>query len=152
LALARGADADTLLARKPEAALARLRGAEAGLLFDAYQDPTFCQHLLGLIAAGKSIPGRAGQLIAFPTPDFVQACGLTPETLEPAVRKTEQNNTVIVYGNRASLKLFRCTEDTINPDLEINRFLAQKARFPQVPQLTGTLEYRPLDQEPMTVG
>ena len=44
--------------------------------------------------------------------------GLTPATIEVA-----HNNTSVVYDNRLILKLFRCIDEGLNPDLEIGRFL-----------------------------
>lgn len=49
------------------------------------------------------------------------------------------------------LKLFRCLEGGINPDLEIGLFLTQKS-FPHVPPVAGVLEYRHGREAGMTLG
>jgi maltose alpha-D-glucosyltransferase / alpha-amylase len=46
-----------------------------------------------------------------------------------------------VYGDRLILKLFRCLDAGVNPELEIGRFLT-KRNFPHTPRVVGALEYR----------
>jgi maltose alpha-D-glucosyltransferase/alpha-amylase len=53
----------------------------------------------------------------------------------------EQSNTSVIYGSRLILKFFRRIEEGENPDLEIGRFLTDKARFPHVPKIAGFVEY-----------
>jgi maltose alpha-D-glucosyltransferase/alpha-amylase len=51
------------------------------------------------------------------------------------------------------LKLFRRTAEGVNPDLEVGRFLTEKASFPHTPHVAGYIEYRPhRNAEGMTVA
>ena len=43
-------------------------------------------------------------------------------------------------ADRFILKLFRRLEPGINPDLEIGRFLTDRAAFPHVPAVTGAID------------
>ena len=56
--------------------------------------------------------------------------------------KREQSNTSVVYGDRMILKIFRRVTEGLNPDLEIGRFLTEKAGFAHTPPLAGYLEMR----------
>jgi len=57
-----------------------------------------------------------------------------------------------VYGQRLILKIFRRLSEGTNPDLEIGRFLTERARFPHIPSVAGALEYRAGEGEPTTLG
>lgn len=65
--------------------------------------------------------------------------------------RAEQSNSSIFYGDRFILKLFRRIEPGINPDIEIGQFLTERG-FRNSPPLTGSIEYRPLRGEPMSVA
>lgn len=143
--------ADTLINNHPQALVARLEGDANGFLFDAVWDARFCWGLLDSIAAGQTFAGQSGQLSALPTDAEARTFG-SSIGLSPVVKKTEQNNTTIVFGNRLILKLFRCTEEGINADLEISRFLSVKCGFTHTPRLRGALEYVASEHEPMTLG
>ena len=54
----------------------------------------------------------------------------------------EQSNTSLTYGDQFILKMFRRVEAGTHPDLEIGRFLTERARFPNTPPLLGALAYR----------
>jgi trehalose synthase-fused probable maltokinase len=47
----------------------------------------------------------------------------------------------VIYGDRLILKFFRRMEEGENPDLEIGRFLTERARFPHVARIAGSLDY-----------
>src|SRR3984893_17340307 len=64
------------------------------------------------------------------------------EAVRPKLLTGEQSNSSVIYGNRVILKFFRRIEEGENPDLEIGRFLTEKARFPHVPRIAGWIEYR----------
>jgi maltose alpha-D-glucosyltransferase/alpha-amylase len=68
---------------------------------------------------------------------------LPGSSLVPNPVKAEQTNTSIIYGNKAILKLFRCIEDGVNPELEIGRFLTDRTSFTHFSHLLGALEYHP---------
>src|SRR5204863_700273 len=59
-----------------------------------------------------------------------------------AVLNAEQSNSSVLFSGQYFLKIFRKLEQGINPDVEITRFLTERARFPHVPAFGGTLEYR----------
>jgi maltose alpha-D-glucosyltransferase/alpha-amylase len=47
-----------------------------------------------------------------------------------------------VYGERLALKVYRRLGEGVNPDLEIGRFLTDRAGFAHIPPVLGALEYQ----------
>jgi maltose alpha-D-glucosyltransferase/alpha-amylase len=133
--------------------LARLCGPDGreGVLCAALYDKEFGQDLLDAIARRRRFRGERGDLIAVPTASFRRAVENDTSGLDPTVLKTEHHNSVIVYGDRFVLKLYRKLQPGINPDLEIGYHLTEKAHFAHVPRVVGALEYR-RDGETMTTG
>jgi maltose alpha-D-glucosyltransferase / alpha-amylase len=147
---------EALAQLSPEAAhtiVARLGGpnGQEGALYGAVYNRRFNQQLIEAIARKRRFHGERGELMAVPSSLFRNVAGEDPAALEPALLKVEQDNTSILYGDRAVLKLFRRLEPGINPELDIGYFLSQKARFEHVPPFAGALEYRH-DGETMTAG
>ncbi len=54
----------------------------------------------------------------------------------------EQTNSSILFSGRYFLKIFRKLEEGVNPDVEITRFLTERAHFANVPAFAGTVEFR----------
>jgi maltose alpha-D-glucosyltransferase / alpha-amylase len=52
----------------------------------------------------------------------------------------DQSNTSVVIGERLILKVFRHVEEGLNPDLELNAWLAEEMGFEAVPRLAGFVE------------
>jgi len=57
----------------------------------------------------------------------------------------------MLFDNKFFLKLYRKLEDGVNPDVEMNRFLTERANFPNVPAFLGALEYRRPKADPTVV-
>jgi predicted trehalose synthase len=107
-------------------------------LTDAFDDPAFCRALLDLIAT----TGRAGRersaLLGRPSVGFPAA--LPPDA--PVRRLTgEQSNTSVTFGGALIVKHFRRLVAGVNPELEVSRYLTERAVFPHTPRLAGALEY-----------
>ena len=92
------------------------------------------------------------RLLATPTKAFKTLAGAAALALKPQPMQAEQSNTSVIFGDRLFFKLFRRPEEGVNPDLEIGRFLTERAAFPHVPQVAGALEYRRGKGEPMTIA
>jgi maltose alpha-D-glucosyltransferase / alpha-amylase len=152
LAFAGGERAAQLRANQPEALYARLEGEEDGVLFDALADRGFCAGLLEAILRRRRFRGEQSELAAFSTAAFREAAEEDGGTLpEPTVLRGEQSNTSVVYGDRYILKLFRRLEPGVNPDLEIGRFLTERAGFRHTAEVLGGLEIR-RGREPYTLA
>jgi maltose alpha-D-glucosyltransferase/alpha-amylase len=155
IAYATSAEASQILERWPKSAIAWVRNQEdgsRGLLYDALGPPNFAEAMLGAIARRKRAAGTTGTLVGSTTKAFARLRG--PETirLEAQLSVAEQSNNSVIFGERLMLKVFRRLEEGVNPELEVGRFLTEKAEFPNVAPLAGSLEYRRPQGEPISMA
>jgi maltose alpha-D-glucosyltransferase/alpha-amylase len=64
----------------------------------------------------------------------------------------DQSNTSILFGQEYLLKLFRRVFDGVNPDFEVNDFLARHTSFPCISRVHGNIELRQKGREPRTIA
>jgi predicted trehalose synthase len=107
-------------------------------LADAFDDPAFCRALLDLMRDGGRAGSERGALVGRPSTAF-------PADLPAAlgVRRLtgEQSNTSVVFGDRLIVKHFRRLVRGVNPELEMSRYLTERAGFAHTPRLAGALEW-----------
>jgi len=141
----------------PQAVLAQLKINDAdreteGILCDAIYDPSFAKALMSAVARGRRFKANGTEWSAEPSKVFRDVAGVAETMLEPTVLKREQSNTSVTYGDRLILKLIRRVTEGLNPDLEISRFLTEKAEFASTPPFAGALQLRRGRGEPAMVG
>jgi maltose alpha-D-glucosyltransferase/alpha-amylase len=133
--------------------IARLQTAEgAGYVFDAVADRGFGTSLLHAMARRRTFRGLAGSLVISPNPAFRELRGPASAPLEPWIFGADQSNSSIVFGDRLILKLFRLMEEGVNSELEIGRFLTERARSEHVPPTAGSIEYSRGRGMPAAIG
>jgi len=155
LGLAFGEEAERIALEQPQGVIARLpaRGSDTrATLFDALYDSRFNTALLDAIGRHRRFKGTSGEITAGPAKAFRSLRGPASEELSPHLMGVEQSNSSIVYGERLILKLFRRPDKGLNPDLEIGRFLTERARFKNAPRVAGMLEYARRRGQPITLG
>jgi maltose alpha-D-glucosyltransferase / alpha-amylase len=115
-----------------------------GVLQDAVQDDDFCAGLLTL----DELPTKQGKIVGRIKPwqsnHGPSNPGQGSDTSAPlAIRRgsAEQSNSSIIYGDRFILKLFRRQQTGPNPDIEIGKYLTEKASFDRIPPFAGSMEY-----------
>jgi maltose alpha-D-glucosyltransferase / alpha-amylase len=147
LGIAEGEQADGLVRDLAQSIVAMLRrpggDEETALLYDASFVPTFGTQLLDVVAKRRRLKGDA-TLVGHAVPALRRLGGVLGgegTSLEVHIPRADQSNSSVVFGDRFIMKLFRKVEPGENPDLEIGRFLTERARFPHVPALCGALEY-----------
>jgi maltose alpha-D-glucosyltransferase/alpha-amylase len=142
LAFATGDEAARLAEHQGHRVIARMRvkGVE-GILYGAFADRAFGKALLDTVARRRVLHGLHGDVVGVPGRAFRRLHGKDP--LEPAPLGAEQSNTSLLFGDRLIFKLFRRVDAGLNPDVEIGRFLTEKAAYPHSPAVAGSLEYRP---------
>jgi trehalose synthase-fused probable maltokinase len=122
---------------------------QSGALADAFSRPEFLVELLDIIGQERELPGEHGRLRGFRAASFSEQLG-SADGVTPKVLTGEQSNSSVIYGERLILKFFRRVEAGENPDLEIGRFLSERAHFPHIARIGGWLEYQPQDGKAAT--
>jgi maltose alpha-D-glucosyltransferase/alpha-amylase len=153
IAFARNKAADNISRHFPEMVIATLDAKEGtqGILHDATASESFCEFVMEAIARRRTFKGAVGELEASASPAFRAIRGSSSLPPPPSLRRGEQSNTSIMFGDRFILKIFRRLEVGVNPDLEIGEFLTRK-EFTGTPPVAAALEYRRLNGEILTVG
>jgi maltose alpha-D-glucosyltransferase/alpha-amylase len=125
------------------------RFEDGSVLHDAIWDKDFRAQLFTTIVQSQKRKGRNGELIGLPGKAL--ATDQSVATANSHVLGGEQSNSSIIFDNKYFLKLYRKLEDGINPDVELTRFLTDRAQFPYVPAFGGAIEYRRGKTEPTVV-
>ncbi|AMN45680.1 maltose alpha-D-glucosyltransferase/ alpha-amylase [Steroidobacter denitrificans] len=132
-------DTDGVL-RTSDWTLAKVREhARAGVLIDAYADPTFCLGLVRCATENARVPFAGGEL-------HFERCGnqlsLPPEAEVQALDHagTVVDHTSIVLHNALFLKAYRRVEIGPHPDVEMGRFLT-RAGFRSSAALCASITY-----------
>ena len=100
-----------------------------GELYSALQNREFCDELLAAILRRRRFAGERGELSAAHTRAFRALWGKDHPALEPTLSRADQDNTVVFYGDRFALKLFRKIEEGPHPEQEIGALLNESS-FP----------------------
>jgi maltose alpha-D-glucosyltransferase/alpha-amylase len=148
MATATGAAMEQVLEKLPHAVVAVFKGDENAVVYDALWDTAFTAVLWQTIRLQQTIAGGMGRLVGLWLP---QEDNWPVEALQPMHSRADQHNTVIHYGERAVLKVFRRLDEGINPEWEVGRFLAERG-FSQAAPVLGALEYRRPKGEPWTLA
>lgn len=133
--------------------IARLIGPEGeAVLHDALADDDTCMSLVEAVGREREFPTRQGRICALPTAEFLSLVGDDAQTLSVARGPATSSNSLIIYGRRVLLKLFRHLESGVNPEFEIGRFLTEGRVFQRIPRVAGAIEYRRTGTEPITLA
>ena len=119
---------------------------------DALSNQAILEAFFDAIREARHFSGAAGELVGVPERSLERLRNAAAGKLEPALMKAEQSNSSVLYGRAFVLKFFRHLEMGINPDLELGRFLSEKAAFRNIPPVAGAFEYRAGNSEPATMA
>jgi maltose alpha-D-glucosyltransferase/alpha-amylase len=133
--------------------LARLSGPAGGaVLHDALADDDTCTSLLEAIGTGYDRQTPRGLVHAFATAAFDRLRGDPAQRL-PVVRgPAATSNSLIFFGRRLLLKVFRRLAPGVNPDFEVGEFLTVSSPFERVPPVGGAIDYYRPDASPVTLA
>lgn len=135
-------------------ALARVRrGADLGLMTDAFSVPEFADALLENLLANRQIPLQTDQgreMLCFQGEERLKATEF-PDDMVIDWFHGEQSNTTLMLGEAAVLKLMRQTFPHINPEAEMTRYLAEAGYGNSAP-LLGELTRVGADGTPRTLA
>jgi maltose alpha-D-glucosyltransferase/alpha-amylase len=139
--IATGHAAASVCEHHPNAVLCNiLMGEEKGVLFEAVFDEGFRKALFDSIVAGNRVSIGNADEIVFARSNRLHA-GSEERGLRSKILGVEQSNTSIVYDNAYFLKLYRKVDRSINPDLELSRFLTDEAKFQHTPEYLGDIQW-----------
>ena len=128
---------------------------DGSVLCDASADEEFQRALLTLISEGKTLGGGGHGTLSGAASEAVrgQLAALTDD-LHSRALGVEQSNTSVVYNNEFFLKMYRKVEEGESPDIEVTRFLSERAHYANVPPFAGQIAYRPAQgsQTPQVVA
>jgi maltose alpha-D-glucosyltransferase/alpha-amylase len=133
--------------------LARLTGPDGdAVLHDALADDETCRAVLVAVGAGREFATEAGRVHAIYTAAFAELRG-DPNVSLPVIRgPATSSNSLVLYGRRLLLKVFRRLEVGTNPDVEVGRYLTETSPFERTPHVAGTIEYRRPNSGPVSLA
>ncbi len=131
----------------PHAVIAQFGDEHDSILFDAVWDTDFRETLFRLMLDGQHATGRNGNLVGALSPRVERVTVVPPSN----VLRGEQSNSSMLFADKFFLKLYRKLEDGVNPDVEVTRFLTERAQFEYVPAFGGAIEYRRAKTQPTVV-
>src|SRR6266567_4218154 len=147
--IASGSAARVVSRSAPHAIIARLAGPQETILYDAVWDEKFRSQLFEAIAQRQIMKGHVGDLVGIAGKALAADSSVAVDKSQ--VLGGEQRHSSMLFENKFFLKLYRKLEDGVNPDVEITRFLTERANFSNVPAFAGALEYRHEKSEPAVV-
>ena len=113
---------------------------EGWIVYDAIADPELSRRLVELVRSGATIETGEATIVFSPTGD------LPAEIESIRAMGAEQSNSSLVLDEQLAVKLYRRIEPGMNPELEVLRFLTERA-FDHIAALRGFISYegRPLE-------
>jgi len=111
-------------------------GEDDAILIDATYDEYFRNALFENLRKGKKLKGGSDNLV-FQTSS--KANLKTEDEVYSKILSAEQSNTSIIYNGKFFMKLYRKIDNTINSDLEITRYLTEKANYKNIPAYLGEI-------------
>ncbi len=157
LSYAVGERVDAVVKELPGSVIAHLKSRMKnkpveGLLYEAAGDANFGEAFFLLLTTRRHLKGKLGEIGAVTSSEFARLRGPKDELLEARLLSAEQSNSSIAFGDRFILKIFRRTQEGLNPDIEVGKFLTEKTSFENISPVAGYLEYRKRRGEPMSIG
>jgi maltose alpha-D-glucosyltransferase / alpha-amylase len=146
LAVATGDAAASLLRFTTHAIVAPVRAAAPapgteveGVLYDAFENAAVASRFFDLIARQRRVRGWDLELSGSTTRAFRKR--RPPDGSMPPASpvRADQSHSSITFGDRFVLKLFRRIEDGVHPELEMARFLTERAGFHNLPAVAGAI-------------
>lgn len=111
---------------------------EEGYLFDAVYSESFRNVLFRNIRKGRKLRNGKGNLVFYHSEEGIAT---DHKPVHSKILNAEQSNTSLIFNNKYFLKLYRKLDNTINPDLEITRYLTEKTEYKNSPKFVGAIEY-----------
>ena len=126
----------------PQAIIASITlNEEEGLLADALFTTEMHQFLISKMAAQDNISLKRSN-IKFYSNQNLKNYFQEHEEIKSKIHSTAQTDNAITYDNGYFLKIYRKIDPTVNPDLEITRYLSEEKKFEFIPAYMGAIEWK----------
>ena len=109
-----------------------------GALVDALSQDGFVLALMEAIGRETTLPLDGGEIRCLQTPSYDRAA--VPEQLTVRRAGLEQSNSSVFFDEFGMLKLYRRLEAGPHPEIEMSRFLVERAGFANTPPPLATIE------------
>jgi maltose alpha-D-glucosyltransferase / alpha-amylase len=109
-----------------------------GALVDAMSQDGFVLAIMAAIAGETRLPLDRGEIRCRQTPSYGQAA--PPERLTVRRAGVEQSNSSVFFDEYGMLKIYRRLQPGPHPEIEMSRFLVERAGFANTPPPLATLE------------
>ena len=109
-----------------------------GALVDAMSQDGFPLALMDAIAREVRLPLEGGEIRCLKTPNYQRAAA--PERLTVRRGGVEQSNSSVFFDEFGMLKIYRRLEPGPHPEIEMSRFLVERAGFANTPPPLATIE------------
>jgi len=126
----------------PESLIANIRSEEGeGVLVDALYTTEWQLSLIEKLASHKPSHSATAH-VAFDGNGRVKKYLQEAAAVTPKIHTSDLYNTSIAFDNNLFLKFYRRIERSVNPDLELTRFLSKEAGFAFLPAFIGSIEWK----------
>jgi maltose alpha-D-glucosyltransferase/alpha-amylase len=126
----------------PEALIATIRMEEGeGTLVDAFYAPEWQTALLERLATHKPSHSATAH-VEFDGNGRVKKYLQETAAVTPRIHTSDLYNTSIAFDGNLFLKFYRKIERSVNPDLEMTRYLSKEAGFAFLPAFIGSIEWK----------
>ena len=126
----------------PKSAISRIVvNGNQGLLYDALFGQELQMEIISRMANNHDVALKNSELV-FTGNKALKKYFKENERIKPRVLSAEQSNTALIYDNKYFLKFYRKVDRAINPDLEITKFLSEKAKFSYIPAFVGAVQWQ----------
>ncbi|MBC7552393.1 MAG: maltose alpha-D-glucosyltransferase [Taibaiella sp.] len=115
-------------------------GDKVGLLYDAIYSPEYRDSVIEKMAGNAEAEVHEGR-VTFSGSKMLTEYMASKKPVSK-VLNAEQSNSSVIYDNAFILKFYRKVDRSLNPDLEINRFITEKTTFSHIPAFTGAIEWQ----------
>jgi maltose alpha-D-glucosyltransferase/alpha-amylase len=144
-------EAEKIRQLNPNALVATMKcNQEEGFLCDAFFTSSLQQELINNMVGQHSVPLQLGKMDFYGNQDLQEHWKET-DAVRTRIHASDESNTSITYDNRYLLRMYRKIDISMNPDLEITRFLSEKAKFEYMPRFIGGIEWK-YGQEAIVLG
>jgi maltose alpha-D-glucosyltransferase/alpha-amylase len=112
-----------------------------GVLYDAVFGKAFQQEIMQLIATNHQLKFK-NSILDFSGKGQLKKYKKNAQDSRSKVLSAEQSNTSLTYDDQFFLKIYRKVDRSINPDLELTRFLSEQTSFKNIPAFVGSVQWK----------